>query len=49
MKLKIVEYPDKRLREVSQKVDKFDSELHELLDAMYPMMIETNGIGLAAI
>ena len=49
MKLTIVEYPDKRLRLKSKEVVAFDSELHELLDAMYPIMIDTNGIGLAAI
>ena len=49
MQLSIVEYPDKRLREISQEVTSFDAKLHELLDAMYPLMIETNGIGLAAI
>nr|WP_321267174.1 peptide deformylase [uncultured Sulfurimonas sp.] len=49
MKLSIVEYPDKRLKEISKKVEKFDKELHRLLDAMYPMMVNTNGIGLAAI
>jgi len=49
MKLTIVEYPDKRLREKSQEVKEFDEKLHKLLDAMHPFMIETNGIGLAAI
>ena len=49
MKLKIVEYPDKKLREKSSKVEKFNDSLHELLDAMYLVMIESNGIGLAAI
>jgi len=49
MNLKIVEYPDKRLKLVSKKVEKFDESLHKLLDAMYPIMINTNGIGLAAI
>ena len=49
MKLKIVEYPDKRLKQISKKVEKFDENLHQLLDAMYPIMINTNGIGLAAI
>ncbi|MDY0120843.1 MAG: peptide deformylase [Sulfurimonas sp.] len=49
MKLTIVEYPDKRLKEKSLEVEKFDAELHTLLDAMYDMMIESNGIGLAAI
>lgn len=49
MNLNIVEYPDKKLKEKSLKVEKFNEELHELLDAMYPMMMESNGIGLAAI
>lgn len=49
MQLSIVEYPDKRLREVSKSVDSFDATLHTLLDAMYPVMMATNGIGLAAI
>ncbi len=49
MKLTIVEYPDKRLRQVSKEVTAFDKDLHDLLDAMNPMMINTNGIGLAAI
>jgi peptide deformylase len=49
MNLKIVEYPDKKLREKSKPVEKFDKELHDLLDAMYPLMLNTNGIGLAAI
>lgn len=49
MKLTIVEYPDKRLKEKSKIVEKFDEELHKLLEAMYASMIESNGIGLAAI
>jgi len=49
MNLNIVEYPDKRLKEKSKKIEKFDSELHNLLEAMYLFMIESNGIGLAAI
>ena len=49
MNLKIVEYPDKKLKEKSKIVEKFDNKLHDLLDSMYPIMINTNGIGLAAI
>jgi len=49
MKLTIVEYPDKRLRLKSKDVVDFDTKLHNLLDSMYPIMINTNGIGLAAI
>jgi len=49
MKLSIVEYPNKKLREKSKRVEKFNKELHDLLDSMYSIMINTNGIGLAAI
>jgi len=49
MKLKIVEYPDKKLKEKSIKIENFNDELYALLDAMYPIMMNTNGIGLAAI
>jgi peptide deformylase len=49
MKLPIVVYPDKRLKEVSKEVETFDAQLHELLDNMYDTMMESNGIGLAAI
>jgi peptide deformylase len=49
MKLTIVEYPDKRLKQISKEVENFDEDLHKLLDAMHPFMLETNGIGLAAV
>jgi peptide deformylase len=49
MNLKIVEYPDRKLKEKSKIVEKFNKELHKLLDAMYPIMMDSNGIGLAAI
>jgi len=49
MKLKIVEYPDKRLRMKSDDVKLFDENLHKLLDAMNDFMLNNNGIGLAAI
>ena len=49
MNLTIVEYPNKKLREKSVKIESFDNNLHQLLDAMYPIMMDTNGIGLAAI
>jgi len=45
----IVVYPDKRLKQVSKPVEKFDENLHKLLDDMYETMIAKNGIGLAAI
>ncbi len=49
MKLPIVVYPDRRLKEISQEITDFNAELHELLDNMYDTMMESNGIGLAAI
>lgn len=49
MKLPVLVYPDKRLKMLSESVDVFDSTLHILLDNMYDTMIESNGIGLAAI
>lgn len=49
MVLDIVEYPDKRLRQKSKEVKKFDSKLHALLDNMYETMMAKEGIGLAAI
>lgn len=49
MRLEIVEYPDKRLKEISKKVEVFDEKLHIFLDLMYQKMLESNGIGLAAI
>jgi len=47
--LDIVTYPNKILREISRPVERFDSELHKLLDDMYETMTVKNGVGLAAI
>ncbi|WP_345979915.1 peptide deformylase [Sulfurimonas sp. HSL3-2] len=49
MNLTILTYPDKRLKQISKDVTKFDEEIHKLLDAMNEMMLLSNGIGLAAI
>jgi peptide deformylase len=49
MILPIVTYPDRRLKLVSKPVSEFTADLHTLLDDMYETMIQTNGIGLAAI
>ncbi len=49
MKLPIVVYPDKRLKEISKEVAVFDTALHTFLDDMYESMMSSNGIGLAAI
>ena len=47
--LPVLTYPDKRLKMVSKDVTLFDKELHTFLDDMFETMIQTNGIGLAAI
>ena len=49
MKLPIVVYPDRRLKEISIEVTNLDKKLHTLLDDMYSTMMESNGVGLAAI
>lgn len=48
MILKILHYPDPRLREVAQPVVKFNTELQVLADNMLETMYEARGIGLAA-
>jgi peptide deformylase len=45
----IITYPNKLLRTQSKDVQKFDIELHTLLDDMYETMIAHQGVGLAAI
>jgi peptide deformylase len=45
----VITYPDKRLFLRSAEVERFDDELHRLLDDMYDTMMDKNGIGLAAI
>ena len=47
-KLKILIFPDPRLRKVAKKVLKFDKSLENLANAMLKTMYEANGIGLAA-
>ncbi|WP_457560774.1 peptide deformylase [Caminibacter sp.] len=47
--LDIVTYPNKILKQVSKPVERFDGELHKLLDDMYETMIKNKGVGLAAI
>ena len=47
--LDIVTYPNKILKEISRPVERFDGELHKLLDDMYETMLAKNGVGLAAI
>lgn len=45
----ILTYPDKRLFVRSKEVSEFNNWLHVLLDDMYETMINSDGIGLAAI
>jgi len=45
----VITYPNKLLRTKSKDVEKFDDELHTLLDDMYDTMIDQSGVGLAAI
>jgi peptide deformylase len=45
----IIILPDKRLRLVSQPVDKITPEIRKLVDDMFETMYDAPGIGLAAI
>ena len=47
-KLKILIFPDPRLRKVAKKIVKFDKSLENLANNMSKTMYEANGIGLAA-
>ena len=46
--LKILKYPDPRLRTVAKEVTKFDKSLDNLSKDMLETMYAENGIGLAA-
>jgi len=46
--LKILIFPDPRLRKVAKKIDKFDKSLEMLSKNMLKTMYEAEGIGLAA-
>ena len=46
--LKIISYPDPRLRKVSIEVQKFDENLSALTKRMFELMREAKGVGLAA-
>ena len=47
-RLKILKFPDPRLRTVAKKVTKFDKSLENFVSDMLETMYEENGIGLAA-
>jgi len=46
--LKIVLYPDPRLKKVSTPISAFDATLHELAIEMFKLMRQEKGVGLAA-
>ena len=46
--LKILIFPDPKLRKVAKKIDKFDKSLEMLSKSMLKTMYEAEGIGLAA-
>lgn len=46
--LKILIFPDPKLRKVAKKIDKFDKSLEMLSENMLKTMYEAEGIGLAA-
>jgi peptide deformylase len=47
-KLKILEFPDPRLRKTAKPVDDVDDALRQLIDDMFETMYDAPGIGLAA-
>ena len=47
--LDIVTYPNPLLKKISKPIERFDKDLHKLLDDMYETMLAKNGVGLAAI
>jgi peptide deformylase len=49
MVLDIITYPNPILKKISKPVERFDKELHKLLDDMYETMVKAEGIGLAGI
>jgi peptide deformylase len=49
MILPVITYPNKQLKTRSKEVVNFDELLHRFLDDMFETMINSNGIGLAAI
>lgn len=46
--LKIILYPDPRLKKVSKRVERFDADLKALTVRMFELMREAKGVGLAA-
>ena len=49
MLMEILEFPDDRLRRISEPVTAFDATLKRLVDDMLQTMYAAPGVGLAAI
>ena len=47
-KLKVLHFPDARLRKIAQPVDDVDQEIKDIIEKMFYTMYEEKGIGLAA-
>ena len=47
-KLRILEFPDPRLRKKAAPIERVDDQLRQLIDDMFETMYEAPGIGLAA-
>jgi peptide deformylase len=46
--LKIILWPDPRLKKISKPVEAFDENLRKLIERMFVLMRESKGVGLAA-
>ena len=46
--LQVVKYPDPRLKEICTSVDTIDESLIALVEAMWRLMLDSRGVGLAA-
>jgi peptide deformylase len=46
--LKVLRFPDERLRTIAKDVKKVDQQTRTLIDDMFETMVKENGIGLAA-
>ena len=47
-KLKVLHFPDSRLRKVAKKVENVDQNIKDIIDQMFFTMYKEKGIGLAA-
>jgi peptide deformylase len=46
--LKVIQYPDPRLKKPSARIEQFDDSLRDLAARMFDLMREHKGVGLAA-